>query len=74
MGKGDLLHPTETAEPLSVHPQTLGLWDRQRKLNLIRLPSHAGGCRVVLQPAVWRSGRAMGLRESARNEGGGEGK
>lgn len=34
-----MLRPAEAAELLSVHPQTLRLWDRQGKLRPIRLPS-----------------------------------
>ena len=39
MEKGDLLRPAEVAALLSVHPQTLRIWDKQGKLKPIRLPS-----------------------------------
>ena len=39
MNQGDLLRPAEVAALLSVHPQTLRLWDRQGRLVPIRLPS-----------------------------------
>ncbi len=39
MHKSDLIRPAEAAAILSVHPQTLRIWDRQGKLKPIRLPS-----------------------------------
>ena len=40
MEKSDWMRPAEAAKVLSVHPQTPRLWDRQGKLEPIRLTSH----------------------------------